>query len=218
MGTSHKYLLSVVFLTFVSGVSFAQDKTEIIKFGKTDLDKTNAVKKLRATIKNRKIFKIITKDIIPENGNSADGDSSDESSKWDFDSITVDNFSSDIQSVEMIVENYMGPSGSTNFNNFTFNVKTGQIYSLSDLFQPNTDWAHLIWPYVQKALASERPLDPGERSSDGYKSFHLDRTTLYLDFDFCELLPCQAARTYTIPVPLKEIKNFLRLPFQHGSK
>jgi hypothetical protein len=203
---------------FFSGTSFAQNKAEAITFNSENFDKETAVIKLKSEIKNEKVFKIIKKDIVPEKANSGNGDSEEENSKWDFDSISVDHFSPVIQSVVIIVESYLGPSGSTNFYNYTFNVKTGQIYSLADLFKPGCNWAHVIWPYVKNALVSEGITRRKEMTSRNYAQFSLDSKTLYLDFGFCELLPCVRARTYTIPIPLQELSFYLSTPFQSKSQ
>jgi hypothetical protein len=122
----------------------------------------------------------------------------------------------DIQSVEAFT--YGGEAEGRPVNQikvFTFNIKTGKIYELSDLFKPNVNWAHLVWPYVENQIKECELAKPPKTEWDSryYESFGINETNLTLYRDRCSWGP-GACGVLTVNIPLEDIKDFLNPPFK----
>jgi hypothetical protein len=205
---NNPFRIAVILFLFwnLTCLSFAKNKTEGLTFYGSD-DQTETIHKLDRAIHNNKMAKIIRKYV---------GD--------DLAYISVVDISPDIQSVAICTQYTGGASGNTYFETLTFDVKTGKIYQLPNLFKTGTDLAQVIWPYVKSDIVAWRkkhrghhPDDEGdvddlERGPEGYKSFSLDSENLYLYFDQCDLFPCVVGPHVTT-IPLIGISSHLRQAF-----
>jgi len=142
--------------------------------------------------------------------------------KWEEDHCSslggltfVNEIDRDIQAAE--IADYTEDGGNhtlANIKGFVFNIQTGKIYELSDLFMPNTNWPHVVWSYVQDEIKKCELVDlPKEEWASGqYHSFTIDKRNLKFYFDRCLWAPC-ACGGLEVDVPLNDIRGILNPMF-----
>ncbi len=126
-------------------------------------------------------------------------------------------YSSDVTSLVFTIYNYSGGAhGTSAYQTYTFDLAAGQLVTLEDLFQPNSNFLAVIDPLVEQALKTQvgDMLDPtwlqqgtGE-NPENYRHFALSADALTFYFDQYQVAP-GAAGTQSVSIPLSALGDVL---------
>jgi hypothetical protein len=126
---------------------------------------------------------------------------------------------SDIVSIAFIIETYFEGAMHGNYNSLTFNydLNSGKMLKLADLFKPNSNYLKLISDYSVKALTKELP-DPDTEwiqkgagaSEENYKSWNITGKGLSVGFDPYQVAS-YAEGPHEVVIPYSVLKNVVDL-------
>lgn len=129
----------------------------------------------------------------------------------------VVNHSAEVVSLVFSIYNYTGGAhGTSMYQTYTFDLAAGQLVSLEDLFQPNSNYLAVIDPLVEESLKTQvgDMLDPtwlqqgtGE-NPENYRHFALGADALTFYFDQYQVAP-GAAGTLSVSIPLSQLSDVL---------
>lgn len=103
-----------------------------------------------------------------------------------------------------------GAHGMTVLQSVTFDVNTGRIYRLKDLFEENADYVKRLSDIVKRQIAERNiPVIEDFTSIDADQDFYIEGKTLVIYFQLYELAP-YAYGFPSFPIPTREISDIIR--------
>lgn len=137
-----------------------------------------------------------------------------------FPGVSIDssfdyNKSGDILSVVTDTYEYGGGAhGYTTLKAYTLNTKTGEMYSFSSLFKPDSNYKKVIIDKIEASMNKDKDMyfDDAKKTVEsltgGYK-FYIDGDRLVIYFDLYEIVP-YAAGIPKFVITAKELKGLLK--------
>lgn len=168
---------------------------------------------------NQAIRELITKQVNdfkkdlqrPEGGQGTSG------SSFDSDYIVVHSANS-IVSIDLPINTYFEGAAHGNHNSLVFNydLYSGQMLTLGDLFKSNSNYGELISDYSIKALTKKLGSDADRDwirqgaapTGENYKNWNISRTGLKVTFDPYQVAS-YAAGPHEVIVPWSILKNVI---------
>ena len=109
-----------------------------------------------------------------------------------------------------LVKNIYVGNGSTTQFPITFDVNTGKIYRLKDLFKKNADYVSRLSAIVKRQIKEKDiPVIVDFEQISPDQDFYIENGTLVLYFQLYELAP-YAYGFPTFPIPTREISDILK--------
>ena len=103
-----------------------------------------------------------------------------------------------------------GAHGMTVLRSVTFDVNTGRIYRLEDLFKPNSDYVKRLSDIIKRQIKEKDiPLIVDFTSIDPDQDYYIESQTLMVYFQLYELAP-YVYGFVTFPIPYREIADIVR--------
>ncbi len=140
------------------------------------------------------------------------------SSQYELDVNTEQmQYSDDVVSLVFSVYGYMGGAhGTSSYQTFTFDLAAGEVVTLDEVFQPDSDYLSVIDPLVEQALKDQigDMIDPDWLTQgtgvdpENYRHFALDSDAMVFYFDQYQVA-AGAAGTQSVRIPLSEISDVL---------
>jgi hypothetical protein len=123
----------------------------------------------------------------------------------------------DIVSIAFIIQTYFEGAVHGNYNSLTFNydLNSGRVLKLADLFKPNSNYLKLISDYSIKTLTKELP-DPDTEwiqkgagaSQENYKNWNITGKGLSVGFDPYQVAS-YAEGPHEVVIPYRILKNVI---------
>jgi len=105
---------------------------------------------------------------------------------------------------------YAGAHGMTVLESVTFDVNTGRIYRLEDLFKENVDYVTPLSDIIKRQIRERNiPLIVDFTSIKPNQDFYIENRTLMIYFQLYELAP-YVYGFVTFPIPTREIDDIIR--------
>ena len=103
-----------------------------------------------------------------------------------------------------------GAHGMTVLKSVTFDVNTGRIYRLEDLFKENVDYVKPLSDIIKRQIQERNiPLIVGFTAIKPDQDFYIQNRTLMIYFQLYELAP-YVYGFVTFPIPTREIEDIIR--------
>ena len=103
-----------------------------------------------------------------------------------------------------------GAHGMTVLRSVTFDVNTGRIYRLEDLFKENVDYVKPLSDIIKRQIQERNiPLIVGFTAIKPDQDFYIQNRTLMIYFQLYELAP-YVYGFVTFPIPTREIEDIIR--------
>lgn len=126
--------------------------------------------------------------------------------------------SNDLVSIAFYIDTYFEGAAHGNHNTLVFNydLSTGKMLKLSDLFKPNSNYLDVISNYAIKALKKELGPDPDSDwiqngagpKEENYKSWNISRKGLEVTFDAYQVAS-YAEGPHEVIIPYSVLKNVI---------